>query len=168
MTTKQTDAFNKIISMLPDNCRNRFREIAEYAISLGYMPAIKGTRKDYADFSNSKLKRTILKIKADPKFPPYLEIKFYALPEYSAYFLKAIEDRIATWNRLKYDFRCFGCGKCNGTEGYTFTLPEGRTGFLCGFGLLPLPPLSEENISEVKEALKIQNEFFVKQTIAAI
>jgi len=161
MTTKQADALHKVLSALPDDCREGFEEIAECAISLGYMPAIKGVRKDYLDFSNSKWKRTILKIQAPtPKFPPYLAIKFYAVPAYSAYFQKAIDDRLSTWQRLHYEARCFGCGKCDGTEGCTVTLAEGKKGFLCGFGLLPLPPLDNENIAEVKEALKLQDEFF--------
>jgi len=164
MTTKQMDAFNKVFSALPDNCRENFQDIAEYAISLGYMPTVKGVRKDYLDFSNSKLKRTILKIQAPtPKFPPYLAMKFYASPVYSSYFQKALGDRLSTWSRLKYDARCFGCGKCDGTEGYMVTLPDGEKGFLCGFGLLPLPPLGNENIADVKGAMKLQDEFFRKQ-----
>jgi len=166
MTNKQTDDFNKIISALPADCRESFREVAEYAISLGYLPAIKGVRKDYLDFSNSKLKRTILKVKTDPKFPPYLEMKFYAIPTYSSYFQKAVDDRLLTWNRLKYEARCFGCGKCDGTEGYTITFPDGKEGFLCGFGLLPLPSLDTGNIFEVKDALRLQDEFFRKQASA--
>ena len=127
----------------------------------------KGVRKDYLDFSNSKWKRTILKVQAaTPKFPPCISIKFYAIPTYSLYFQKAIDDRLLTWNRLKYEARCFGCGKCDGMEGYTVTLPDGKKGFLCGFGLLPLPPLNAENIVEVKEALRLQDEFFKKQASA--
>ena len=163
MTEKQKNALEKIITTLPVSYQESYREIAEYAISLGYMPSLKGVREDYADFSNSKVKRTILKVMANPKFPPYLELKFYALPKYSPYFQKAISDRIQTWERLKYDFRCFGCGRCDGTEGYEITLPNNKTGFLCGFGLLPLPPLADPNIAEVKEALRVQHEFFVKQ-----
>jgi len=163
MTSKQTDAFEKILSALPDDCQKNFHEVAEYAVSLGYMPTIKGVRKDYADFSNSKLKRTILKVMTDPKFLPCLEIKFYAIPAYSPYFQKAIGDRLSTWNRLNYEPRCFGCGKCDGTEGYEVVLPDGKKGFLCGFGLLPLPPLTAEHVSEVKEALRLQDDFFRKQ-----
>ena len=164
MTAKQMDAFNKVFSALPDDCRECFQEVAEYAISLGYMPTIKGVRKDYLDFSNSKWKRTILKIQAPtPKYPPYIAIKFYAVPTYSPYLQKAVDDRLSTWNRLKYEARCFGCGKCDGTEGYIVALPEGKKGFLCGFGLLPLPSLNNENIAEVKEALRVQDEFFRKQ-----
>ena len=167
MTNKQADAFDKVFSVLPDDCRESYREVAEYAISLGYMPAIKGVRKDYLDFSNSKLKRTILKIQAaTPKYPPYIALKFYAVSKYSSYFQKAVDDRLSTWNRLKYEARCFGCGKCDGTEGYGVTLLDGKQGFLCGFGLLPLPSLSIDNISEVKEALRLQDEFFRKRTSA--
>ena len=164
MTAKQADALNTVLSALPNNYRDGYQDIAEYAISLGYMPAIKGVRKDYLDFSSSKLKRTILKIQAPtPKFPPYLAMKFYAASAYSPYFQKAVDDRLSTWNRLKYEAHCFGCGKCYGTEGYTVTLPDGKKGFLCGYGLLPLPPLSDENIAEVKEALKMQDDFFRRQ-----
>ena len=164
MTNKQSAAFDKVLSVLPDDCQESFREVAEYAISLGYMPVVKGVRKDYLDFSNSKLKRTILKIQAaTPKFPPYIAIKFYAIPEYSSYFKKAVDDRLSTWNRLNYEARCFGCGKCDGTEGYTVTLPDLKQGFLCGFGLLPLPQLCADNIAEVKEALRLQDESFKRQ-----
>ena len=167
MTSKQADAFDKVFSILPEDCQESFREVAEYAISLGYMPAIKGVRKDYLDFTNSKLKRTVLKVQAaTPKFPPYISIKFYAIPTYSSYFQKAVDDRLSTWSRLKYEARCFGCGKCDGTEGYSVILPNGKQGFLCGFGILPLPPLFAYNIEEVKEALRLQDDFFKRQAYA--
>ena len=165
MTDKQKYALDKIISDLPDDNRNTFREVAEHAVSLGYMPVLKGVRKNYCDFSNSKLKKTILKIQTNPKFP-YLEMKFYAIPIYSSCFQRAVDNRLLTWNRLKYEACCFGCGKCDGTEGYTIILPDGKKGFLCGFGLLPLPSFSDENIVDVKEALNIQDEFFRKKASA--
>jgi len=162
MTEKQEVALNKVINALPDDCREAIREVAEYAISLGYMPVLKGTRENYADFINRKIKKTILKIQTNPRFP-FLEMKFYALRSYSGIFQKSIDERLLTWNRLGYEARCFGCGKCSGTEGYLFNFPDGNQGFLCGFGVLPLPSFSVENIPEVKEALKVQDEFFIKQ-----
>jgi len=38
MTEKHKYALNKIISSLPENLREIYKEIAEYAISLEYMP----------------------------------------------------------------------------------------------------------------------------------
>jgi len=159
MTEKQKNNLEQIIAALPDNCREIYREVAEYAISLGYMPIIQGVRKDYADFVNSKIKRTILKINTNPEFR-WLAMKFYAIPKYNGVFQDAINERIAYWNKLGYQVRCFGCGKCDGTHGYKCTLPNGEQGFLCGFGLIPLPTFRSEHISEVKLALKMQDEFF--------
>lgn len=162
MTKKQEGALNTILSALPDTCRESCREVAEYAVSLGYMPSLKGTSGNYVDFTKSRIKRTILKIQTNPKFP-YFEMKFYAIPAYSALFQRAVEERLLTWSRLKYEARCFGCGKCDGTEGYTVTQNDGNHGFLCGFGLLPLPSFGADNVPEVKEALRAQDAFFMKQ-----
>ena len=160
MTEKQKIALNKVITDLPDECRESYLEIAECAVSLGYMPVIKGVREDYADFTKSKLKRTILKINTNPDYRG-IAIKFYALSSCGGVFREAIAERLAYWNRLGYEARCFGCGKCDGTHGYACALPDGRQGFLCGFGVIPLPTFRSENVSEVKEALKLQDEFFM-------
>jgi len=159
MTDKQRHAFDTIISLISEDSRENIREVAEYTVSLSYMPTLRGVRKDYCDFTNSKMKRTILKIQTNPRFP-FLELKFFAIPTYTACFQRAIEYRLSTWNRLKYETRCFSCGKCDGKEGYTVTTPDGKEGFLCGFGLLPLPSFSIDDIANVKEALRIQDEFF--------
>ena len=162
MTQKQEYALDKVISALPEDCRDAIREVAEYAVSLGYLPTLKGKSKDYADFSKAKLKRTILKINTNPKFP-FLSMKFYAISAYSGIFERAINERITYWNKLKYEARCFGCGKCNGTHGYAVALPDGKKGFLCGFGLLPLPSFGVENIADVTDALRVQDEFYMAQ-----
>ena len=167
MTEKQKTTLNKIIDVLPKDYRKAFREIAEYAVSLGYMPVLKGTKKDYADFSKSKINRTILKIDSNPT-PPRLAMKFYALPEYTGIFQEAIEKNIREYARLNYEIKshCIGCmqrrnGRCNEPQGYTVTLPDGNQGFICGFGIVDLPSFSAENIPEVKAALKAQDDYFM-------
>ena len=162
MTEKQRFSLQKVIKALPDDCRKSYLEIAEYAVSLGYMPVIKGSREVYADFTKSKVKRTILKINTNHKFLG-LAIKFYAKPIYTGIFQEAIVARLAYWNKLGYEARCFGCGKCDGTHGYPCTLPNGKQGFLCGFGVISLPTFRPENIQEVKDALKEQDAFYLQQ-----
>jgi hypothetical protein len=159
MTEKQQQALHTVIEALPEDCRGGYREIADYAVSLGYMPVLKGARKDYADFTNSKLKRTILKINTTPKFR-WIAMKFYAIPAYTGIFADAVTERLAYWKKLGYGPRCFGCGKCDGTHGYQCVLPDGKQGFLCGFGVVPLPSFRTEHIPEVKEALRVQDRFF--------
>jgi len=167
MTEKQKDTLNKIIYALPDEHREAFKEVAEYAVSLGYTPVLKGAKKNYGDFSKSKIGRTILKIDTGPT-PPRLAIKFYALPEYTGIFQEAIEESIREHARLKYEIKphCTGCmqrrnGRCNEPQGYNISLPDGKQGFICGFGIMSLPSFSAENIPEVKAALKAQDNFFI-------
>ncbi|MCL1827541.1 MAG: hypothetical protein FWG20_05800 [Candidatus Cloacimonetes bacterium] len=162
MNEKQTYALNKIISDLPDDYKEAFREVAEYAISLGYKPVLKGSRNTYVDFIKSKVKKMIMKIDTDPKFPPRLAIKFFALNKYTGIFNDAIIFRIATWDRLGYKTKCGGCGHCDGTIGYKFSLHSGRNGFLCGNSVLDLPGFCADHIVAVKEALQVQDEFFMK------
>ena len=97
MTEKQKYALDKIISKLPEENRQAFRDVAEYAISLGYMPVLKGG-ETYTDFTKSKTKRTILKINASCK-PPCIGIKFYATPEYVGVFREALEASVRTYYR---------------------------------------------------------------------
>ena len=167
MTEKQSYAFNKIVDALPEDCREAFREIAEYAVALGYTPALKGAKKNYADFSKSKINRTILKIDTGSE-PPRLAMKFYALHEYTGIFKEAIDESIREHSRLNYEIKphCTGCmqrrnGRCDEPQGYTVTLPDGNQGFICGFGILSLPSFSAENIPEVKAALKAQDDYFM-------
>jgi hypothetical protein len=166
MTEKQKNALNKIIVALPDDCRESYLEIAEYAISLGYMPVLKGKHEDDVDFRKSKTKRTILKIKTNPKFRR-IAMRFYALSEYTGIFKEALNERFDIENKTGLETHCFECGikcgLCDGTHGYLITLPDGKHGFFCGHDVIPLPTFHAENIQEVKESLKIQDEFYLKQ-----
>jgi len=168
MTEKQKYALDKTIAALPDDSREAFRNVAEYAISLGYMPVIKGN-ETYTDFIKSKTKRTILKIDLNLN-PPRLGMKFYAIPEYFGIFKEALEERIRYYSKLNYEIKshCTGCmqrknGRCHEPQGYTFALSDGNQGFICGFGIIPLPTFTIENVPEIKEALRLQDIFFMKQ-----
>ena len=172
MTDKQKDALENVISALPNDCKKIFKEVAEYAVSLGYMPVARGTNSTYTDFTKSKIKRTILKIDLNSA-PPRLGIKFYAIPKYSGIFQEAIEERIRYYAKLKYEIttHCVGCmhsksEKCKGGQGYTFKFPDGKQGFLCGFCVLSIPSFAAENVTEVKEALKLQDHYFMKQAFS--
>ena len=170
MTEKQKATLNKIIDALPNEHRESFGKVAEYAVSLGYTPVLKGAKKNYADFSKNKIGRTILKIDAAPT-PPRFAMKFYALPEYTGVFQEAIEKSIREHARLKYEIKphCTGCmqrrnGRCNEPQGYNISLPDGKQGFICGFGIIDLPSFNAANIPEVKAALKMQDDYFMGDT----
>jgi hypothetical protein len=164
MTEKQQYAYDKILSNLPDDCREYYCDIADYAISLGYMPVLnKG--ETYTDFLKNKINRYILKITANPKAKKdshWIALQFYALHEYTGIFKTALDKRISILKSMGHEPGCWGCGKCDGTWGYQFIRSDGKQGFLCGAGVLQFPWFSAENVSEVKEALKIQDDYLMK------
>jgi hypothetical protein len=143
-----------------------FQELAEYAISLGYTPK-KTTSKDFVlDFSKSKVKRTIMKLEihdnAKKENPPGLRLKFFANKEYSDIFQRGIQRVIE-----EYDGRytgCYGCGKCKGhLDGYTYIYPDGKRVFRCGGELIAIHGFGLHNVSEIKNLIKVQDEFFMEK-----
>jgi len=172
MTKKQKYALNKIITALPNDCRENYLEIVEYAISLDYMPVLAGKQEDKLDFRKSKTKKTILSIRTKNN-SLQIAMRFYALQEYTGIFKEALDARIDMYIKHGFKinesetrhFECSRkCGLCDGTHGYSFILPDEKYGFFCGHDVIPLPTFRAESIQEVKEALKIQDELHLKQT----
>ena len=166
MTEKQKYAIDTIIAKTPDEYKAAFKEIAEYAVSLGCIPSIKGAKEQYVSFlkrySAPKFSRVLLKIVVDlPKNPPHIEMKFFALtPPYSPYFKQAIENWIDAWGFGEFNPPCSKCGKCDGTQVYSSSYPDGEERNLCGYtSLLYMPPVCAENVGEIKDALKTQDDF---------
>jgi hypothetical protein len=147
-----------------------FGEIAEYTISLGYIPKKAKTRVFNIDFSKNKLNKTILKLEApDPKYvesSPGIRLKFYANKDYSYIFKQSIKHVIE-----EFDGRytgCYGCGKCKGTlEGYIYTYSDGKNIFRCGGELISIKDWHSKNLSEIKQLMKVQDEFWFNQINAS-
>ena len=162
MTEKQKILIDGLINAMPESDRKTYREIAEYVISLGYLPKKLGKGCEYLAFSKSKVGKTIIKILAgyneviDKNGVSMLSIKFFASPTYSEIFQKGVERVVITCSG------CYGCGKCDGTHGYTYTYPDGRKLFRCGSELIRLAPISAENVPEIKDLLKKQDEFWMR------
>jgi hypothetical protein len=157
MTEKQRISLEKIISALPENRQEAFREIAEYVMSLGYSPKM-NPRGTYADFVKSKHKKTIMKIDTIGD-TPRLAIRFDAIPVCFGILQEAVEKRAKECG--KYN----SCSKCDGSGEYLkkYTLPNGRECYICN-AVIDIPAFNVENIPEIKEALRIQDEFLMSPT----
>lgn len=163
MNEKIKTLLDDFLAEIPEKDRKSFYEIAEYAISLGYIPKKTKTRVFNLDFSNGKLKKTILKLEApDPKYEGSISgirLKFYANKDYSDIFKQSIKRVIE-----EYDGRytgCYGCGKCKGAlEGYIYTYPDGKSIFRCGGELIPINDWNNNHIAEVKLLMKVQDQFW--------
>lgn len=148
--------------------KTMFLELAEYAISLGYKPVRNKTKDISIDFRKNKIKKTIMKMEAKEQKHdgnkcgerniPGLRLRFFAAKDYSDIFKYGIQHVIEEFEG-KYT-GCYGCGKCNGTEGYTFFYPDGRQVYRCGGELISVFDFAEKNLPEIKLLLKTQADYY--------
>ena len=167
MTEKQKSALEKILGAIPESSREVIREIAEHAVSLGYMPVLKGASSEYVDFYKSRVKKLLLKIDTDSMKrtgEPRVAIKFFACETYSDVFKRAIENRIDLLMKVhNIKGGCYGCGRCDGTHVYRTLYPDGAENFLCGNAVIDLPYVNAEILPEIKSLLKAQDDFFMDE-----
>lgn len=163
ISEKSKQVLETFLVNLPESSREMFREIAEFAIDLGYLPK-KTKSKDYViDFIKNKVKRTVLKLEVHDNGiktnGPGIRMKFYATAEYSDIFRNGVKRVIEEFGG-KYT-GCYGCGKCKyELEGYTYVYDDGKKVFRCGNELIAITGIGEQHIPEIKELLKTQDSFF--------
>ncbi|GFZ33305.1 hypothetical protein CSC2_38310 [Clostridium zeae] len=171
MNEKQRSILNELLSYIDLKYNSMFLDLAEYAISLGYTPVRNKTSDVSIDFRKNKFKKTILKMEVNEqkhngyKFGerniPGLRLRFFAVKEYSDIFSNGIQNVIE-----EYDGRytgCYGCGRCDGSEGYNFIYPDGRKVYRCGSELISIFDFTEKHIPEIKELLRIQDAYYVEK-----
>ena len=167
MTDTQKKKIKEMLDTLPEVEKDIYREIAEYAVELGYLPCkIKNAHGEIVAvaFSKSKINRRLIKIT-----PPYtttgkdltktskagLGIAFFAA-EYSDYF----HDKVC--KDIEKGIICGSiCENCAGK--YKYVYPDGSTAFRCSIhSLVDVSPIGTEHIGEIKKMMKMQNDFWLK------
>ncbi|MCL2512440.1 MAG: hypothetical protein FWF08_00945 [Oscillospiraceae bacterium] len=173
---KIKEAVDDCIAKMNDEDKKIYREIAEYAVELGYAPKPVKTAQGISDelaFTKNKVKRTLLRMHPNVRDIPFkvrpgqkgqagLRLAFFATPRYSVPFKEGVKRVIEDFDG-KYT-GCYGCGRCKGDlEGYTYIYPDGKAVFRCGRELIALPPISADYINEIKAMIKTQDDFWMKQ-----
>ena len=151
------------LAIIPGGERETYRQIAEYAVELGYTPKPIKTARGISDdltFTKSKVNRTLLKIRRNKHGRAELVLSFFATPVYSEIFRQGIKEVIEAFGG-RYT-GCYGCGRCKGKpQGYTYAYPDGKTVFRCGGELIRLPPVETSHLGELKAMMKTQDEFWM-------
>lgn len=152
-----------LLQEIPEAQRTFFSALAEHADSLGYRPR-KTASKDFTlDFSNSAVKRTLLKLEVHANAirtnGPGVRFKFHASTGYSEPFREGIRRVIEAYGG-KY-VGCYGCGRCAGEpEGYVYEYPDGRRVFRCGNELIAVDGLTEADLDECRRLMSAQAAYF--------
>ena len=161
------------ISKIADEEKEIYRQIAKYAIDLGYTPQpVKNAHGSTGAlaFTKNKVRRRLCKISPPSQTPPngkelyragktILSLSFYATPIYSELFHRGVAQELAS---LRGNYTgCYGCKHCTG--GYTYVYPDGKTAICCGSTkLIELPPISVDHVAEVERLMKKQDEHFLE------
>jgi hypothetical protein len=171
MNEKHRVILNELLSNIDVKYKDMFLELAEYAISLGYNPIRNKTSDITIDFRKNKVKKTILKLetkeqkhagyKCNERNIPGLRLRFFAAKEYSNIFKDGIKNVIEEFEG-KYT-GCYGCGRCDGTEGYNYIYSDGRQVYRCGSELISVFDFTEKDIPEIKKLLKIQDHYYIEK-----
>lgn len=169
MKEKYTAILDELFSKIDNNYSAMFQELAEYAINLGYNPIRNKTHDVTIDFRKNKIKKSIMKMEvSEQKHDGYaycernipgLRLRFFAAKDYSDIFQRGIQRVIEGFDG-KYT-GCYGCGRCDGSEGYTYIYPNGKQVFRCGSELISIFDFDEKNMPEIKTMLKTQADYYV-------
>jgi len=164
MTEKQKYAIDTIISKLPSDMQYTYRDISEYAVFLGYKPALKGAQQQYVIFNKSflnKTNRTILKIVADTKRDPVyaMEIRFFAnSPPYPLKFQQAIK----AYDKAGWMADCSNCEHCKQAQVYYVPSNDGFRKAAGCISLIHMRTLSEDDVPYIKETFKNVDDFYME------
>jgi hypothetical protein len=148
-----------LINTLPEQDKEIYKEIAEFALNLGYKPQKVNKEGFTLDFINNTTRKKILKLAKDD-----FRLKFYASDNYSQKFQDGIKKVIEDFGG-RYT-GCYGCGRCNnGLQGYDYHYSDGKVIFRCGSELISVKGITSEDIPEIKQLMTTQDNYFKRQSI---
>lgn len=145
-------------AILTDDEKMIFSTIAEHAFGMGYKAKRDKVKAIGYSFTHSRVKKQMLRFTSS-QGKPVLRIKFFAAPAHSDFFHEAIRATIE-----EYDYKytgCYGCGDCDGTQGYWYQYPDGRAYYRCGKELIDIFDTRNLSLAELLDLLQRQHEFFL-------
>ncbi len=145
-------------AILTDDEKMIFSTISEYVFGLGYKAKRDKVKAIGYSFTHSRVKKQILRFTSF-QGKPILRIKFFVAPSYSDFFHEAIRATIEEYN-YKYT-GCYGCGDCDGTQGYWYQYPDERAYYRCGKELIEIFDTRNLPLEELLDLLQRQYAFFL-------
>lgn len=134
--------------------------IANYAFTLGYKAKKDKTSALGYTFMHSQVKKPTLRFTSQ-RGKPIIRLKFFASRAYSEFFHEVIRSTIE-----EYDFKytgCYGCGKCDGTQGYSYRYSDGREYYRCGAELIEIFDIQNVPLEEIFDLFKRQHEYYLSE-----
>jgi len=172
-----------LIAALPDDEQSIYREIAEYAVALGYSPA---KTKDihepviFAKNIKSYGYRRMCRISPPNALVGNVQktafaLSFYAMSDYSEIFHESVRNACESRKKINVvpgyseifscenkksscRFRKDSCDKCRKCKDYFYTYPCGKTISCDHIYLIDILPITMAYVGEIKSMMKRQHE----------
>ena len=167
------DKYNAIIKeyldIVPLKNKSLYEELANMAITLGYVPKRDKTKIISISFRNNKTNFTIMKFSEDTI--DGLKFKFAANKKYSKIFdegIKKYDEYLRGLYAEKYNLKnvtCFGCAKCVNEKKlfYAIEYDDGRKYKVCGtVAFVHINQITKEIVEEAGNMMKIQHEKLIE------
>ena len=162
MTKTQKEKIVETLNALSERDRDIYGQIFEYAVELGYTPQkVKNAHGAFIalTFTKSKTGKRLAKLNLPVIYSDEAEfsLQFFAATEYSCFFHERVRESYE-----KTGASCERkCEKCAGK--YTYVYPDGRNVFRCAIhSLITLSPIEAEYIGEIKNLMKMQDDYWLK------
>lgn len=163
-TKKQEELIDSFLSLLGEDVRPLYRELAAYLAELGYYPH---KEKSSVSFKHDLHNKQMAKMGfGRGKAPaPFFALRFSACRGYSQRFVEIVNAAIDKYPSRAARCTDGGCDFCAGapeTHVYTGTSPDGEPKRLCGANALAIPHLSADDIEEIKRLIAEENDYLLK------
>lgn len=148
---------DKILEKMNMTEKDMYRELIDFCTSINLRPK-KVYNKNFLaiDFLNTNKNYSIMRFGIKVNHSIIFELRYYANRQYSEKFHEAIRKIIESY-KGEY-VGCYKCGNCKGH--YTYTYPDGTTFVRCGFSLIPVENITDNDIPEIKHLIDIQNQVY--------
>jgi hypothetical protein len=163
---KSIGILKEFYDKVPSEDLNLYEELANKAISLGYMPKMENKKYGFSiSMTNRKLKNTIVMFYFGKK-GVYWKLKFHSNKNHTNIFDNILKNAFEKFKYLYNNGTCIDtkCGRCKGEKhGYNIEYNDGKKYFLCGFYLIPIYTISREIVDEAVKMMEIQHKGFLEE-----
>ena len=149
---------SEFYNSIPVNISEVFKNIADYAIKLGYRVKKDKVKHIAYSFVSSKYNNGIMRFVND-KNEIKLKMKYFGIKTRNEVLEQALKETIEEYN-FKYT-GCYQCGKCKDKkEGYIIEYKGGKKYFRCGSEYIDINNFEKMSIEEIKITIEEQTKYY--------
>lgn len=174
MNNKSMALTSVFISLLADEDKPVYGQLADFLSEQGYIPQRQKVKGYVLSFKHHENRKVIAKLGiTGSQDSPYFKMKFFACRDVRQKYTEALRREIESHNgqycgpirHPQEKNRCGSCKECTGGGlGYYYAYPDGREVLRCGAYPILIPDITPADMPEIKAMLMQQHNYFLSIT----